>query len=125
MRKTILAAAILFVAPTFAQEVQHAPTAAQCQADAALWNSQKTDFFITYKNTQDVRNTIIEKLTAKELFARSNEMFDCASVDSGRAKDYFATQDTYIELFLRRMNSFIQRHDLMDQFYQEDEAGAR
>jgi hypothetical protein len=125
MRKTVLAVAVLIVAPAFAREVEHAPTAAQCKADATLWSSQKSDFFLLYGRTRNVQNTVIERLTAKELLARSNEMADCATVDSDDARNYYELQSAYVELFLRRMNQFIERHNLMDQFYQEDEAGAR
>jgi hypothetical protein len=39
MTKIVLAAVILFAAPAFVQEVEHAPTVDQCRADRAYWMS--------------------------------------------------------------------------------------
>lgn len=124
MRKTILVAAVLIVAPAFAQDVEHAPTAAQCQADSALWQSQAADFFRA-GNPHDTNNTVIAKMTARQLQARANELGDCMKVDPTNATDYSGTQDNYMLLFLARAFAFVQRHNLSNQFYQEDEAGAR
>ena len=121
------ATAILFAAiaaTAHAQEVQHAPTVAQCQADAALWQSQSGDFFRAHKS-HDAKNTAVASLTAKELLARSIEMADCLTVDSGHDEDYSMVQSTYFELFGDRMNNFMKRHNLMEQFFKEDEAGRR
>jgi hypothetical protein len=124
VKHLVLMAAIFFAHPLFAQDVRHAPTVAQCQADATLWKSQADEFFLAY-GTRDTRNMFVMKLTAKELHARSGEMGDCAKVDVDRSSDYFSVASSYFELFAGRMNNFLTRHDLMGQFYQEDEGGAR
>jgi hypothetical protein len=64
-------------------------------------------------------------MTAKELQARANEMGDCMKVDPSKATNYSGTQDNYMLLFLSRAFAFVPRHDLSNQFYQEDEVGAR
>jgi predicted nucleic-acid-binding Zn-ribbon protein len=124
MRTTVLAAAILIVAPAFAQEIQHAPTAAQCQADQRLWQSQAGEYFQAAKS-HDVKNTVVVNLTAIELLARSMEMSDCYKVDSENFKMYSLTQCTYAQFFSERATTFMKRHDLMKQFFDEDAAGAR
>jgi len=122
------ATAILLFAVTattvHTQDVQHAPAVAQCQADAVLWQSQSRDYFRAYKN-HDAKNTTIANLTAKELLARSIEMADCLTVDSDHYNDYSTVQSTYVELFGDRVNNFMKRHDLMEQFFKEDAAGLR
>ena len=49
-----------------AKDAEHAPTAAQCQADSALWQSQAADFFRA-GNPHDTNNTVIAKMTARQL----------------------------------------------------------
>jgi hypothetical protein len=106
------------------QAVEHAPTVEQCQADAILWSTQAQDFYEADKD-HNAQNSTVANLTAKELFARGMEMRDCLTTDSTRSKNYTATATTYIELFSERVNSFMRRHNLMDQFFAEDAAGER
>jgi len=40
VKRTLLAVAILIAVPAIGQEVEHAPTVAQCQADQRLWLSK-------------------------------------------------------------------------------------
>src|SRR5260370_30333770 len=85
VKNLILMIAIFVAFPVFGQGIQQAPTVAQCQADRALWQSQAS-FFFKQKTAYDIQNTLIMKLTAKEIRARSNEMGDCLTVDSRSAK---------------------------------------
>jgi hypothetical protein len=43
MRTTVIAILILATAPAFAQQIEHAATVAQCQADQRLWLSRMED----------------------------------------------------------------------------------
>jgi len=40
MKTLLLAATILISVPAIGQEVEHAPTVAQCQADQRLWRAK-------------------------------------------------------------------------------------
>lgn len=124
MKVILFMAAILIAHPVFGQEIQHAPTVAQCQADQRLWQSQASEYFHTAK-IPDVKNTVVLNLTAIELLARSMEMSDCYKVDSENVKMYSLTQCTYAQLFSERATNYLKRHDLMKQFFDEDAAGTR
>jgi hypothetical protein len=99
--------------PVCSQEVQHALTVEQCRADQDVWLSKLT-------NRPDVAN-----VSFKELRGWFNEMNDCESVDPDRQIQYYNTKsETHTEQ-LMRLEHFILRHNLWDQFITEDEQGNR
>jgi hypothetical protein len=117
VRTSILLAALvlLFSVSSSTQEVQHAPTVAQCQADQALWLSklQKPHG----RGTDDVGVTTMHKW--------QSEMNDCQSVDPANRRKYYETIVEAISEVETREMAFIYRHGLYPQFVQEDEAGKR
>jgi hypothetical protein len=109
----LLVLVLLFSISSSTQEVQHAPTAAQCQADQALWLSKLE----TRGGTSDI--------VVQTLHKWQNEMSDCETVDPLNKLKYFNTE-TKIEAELEgRELSFIHRHNLYQQFLDEDAAGKR
>jgi hypothetical protein len=84
----------------FAQE--HAPTAAQCQADERLWSSESkqatagTGFDLT-----------IRRYSLNELIARSKEMMMCIPVDPSRGK-YESTAMLILSQIERRLTRYVQ-----------------
>jgi len=120
---TALLLVLLITAPRNMQ--QHAATAEQCRADAAVWNSA-----VMNHNPETSKS----KLPVTELSLRQDEMHDCLSVDPERVGDSASFQrgDTYRLLkalytneIAWRESNFIERHGLWKQFIDEDAAGAR
>jgi hypothetical protein len=95
-----------------AQDIQHAPTAAQCQADIAVWKSQNKAY--------------IDGLPVNTLVSRANELSDCSKVLDGDGSEWARTMraayDQHIE---NRYVHFIMRHGLGQQMVDEDAKGAR
>jgi hypothetical protein len=114
MRKLWLLLAIAVpLQPVCSQEGQHALTVEQCRADQNLWLSKLA-------NRPGVAN-----VSFKELRGWFNEMNDCESVDPDRQIQYYNTKsETHTEQ-LMRLEHFILRHNLWDQFIAEDEQGNR
>ena len=120
--------AILVVVPMMAQ--QHAPTAAQCQADFAVWGivQDQIDYNkaeTAHSNFGAPNHTIINRLSLKQLQERGGEMGDCVQVDSAHSDDYFSASRFYFSVVADRYFNFIERHHLMAQLKAEDTAGAR
>ena len=128
MKKASLLLGLLLVVPVTAQE--HAPTAAQCQADVAVWGN--TDTLSEYAQAQSafVRDGIpnrtgIAKLSWTELTGRVSEMADCSKVDPQQAVRYSTAWLLYTTVESNRVNNFMTRHDLWSQFKEEDAQGKR
>jgi len=104
---------------TAAQDVQHAPTVEQCRADVRLWRSQ------------DKGSNAFNDLTARQLISSAGEMQQCAAVDpylggpSGKGEVYWNMSAELHETVSLRYNHFLARHNLMQQFADEDANGAR
>jgi hypothetical protein len=115
VRASILLAALVlfFSVSTSPQDVEHAPTVAQCQADQALWLSTLED-----EHTAD--NVIFPTLQAWE-----HEMNQCTSVDPPNHNKYYNTWSEAIADESLREYRFIKRHGLLDKFVAEDAAGKR
>jgi hypothetical protein len=115
VRASILLAALvlLFSVSSSTQEVEHAPTVAQCQADQALWLSKLE----TRDGTSDILVQTLHKW--------QHEMSACEAVDSLNKSKYF-NAETKIEAEIEgRELSFIYRHNPYQQFLDEDAAGKR
>jgi len=114
MKTLLLAIVVMIAVPAIGQEVQHAPIAAQCQADQRLWLSRLED------NSDRLKDVPIRTLSAWQ-----DEMRQCLAVDPENQLKYANTRsETGAEIELREGN-FIYRHDLWDQFVAEDAAGKR
>jgi hypothetical protein len=112
MKTSFIILAILFAAPAFTQEVQHAPTVAQCQADERLWSSK-------------LEASELNDVTFKTLIDWQHEMNQCRAVDRQHYSDYYGTEAEAQAVAAAREFNFIRRHDLLDQFLAEDAAGKR
>jgi hypothetical protein len=93
------------------QEVKHAPTVAQCQADQRLWLSNLEDS---------------PKLPAYDTLTKwEAEMMDCQTVDPDNKAKYYNTLEEASEVAGLRLMNFVTRHNLWAQFYAEDSSGKR
>jgi hypothetical protein len=111
MKKLLVILAMLTVG-AMAQDIKHAPTAVQCQADIAVWRAEsKVD---------------IEALAVNTLVGRANELSDCSKIlvsdGSEWARTMRAAYDQHIE---NRYVHFLMRHGLGQQMVDEDAKGAR
>lgn len=94
------------------QEIKHALTVAQCQADQRLWLAELEDNF--------------QKLPEMSVIVKQNgEMQDCERVDPDNRVKYYNTQEEASEVAESRLINFVSRHNLWAQFYAEDSAGKR
>lgn len=118
MRKTVVAAAILFAVPAFGQQQQlkqesgPPPTVDQCRADMSAWIDQTT-------------SEALAKLSYQELVRRASEMSLCEKVDPKNVNTYNTVSSTYHLELAARLLDFINRHGLVGQFKSEDAAGKR
>lgn len=125
MKALILTAlAIVSASPLVAQtEHEHAPLAAQCQADVGLWAN--VELVKEFDDDASHKESRITKLGLGEVIFRSKEMGQCVHVDPSRADEYRDARDVYNDARHERMENFIYRHHLMRQLRAEDEAGIR
>jgi hypothetical protein len=128
MKLLILIFGLLFIVSAHAQE--HAPTAAQCQADVAVWgdSSMETEYNkaqTAFVNDNTPNKTDTAKLGVDEIIARQNEMIDCMKVDRPQFNSYLDAMQFYHSVIADRLFDFISRHSLWDQVRLEDAQGKR
>jgi hypothetical protein len=97
------------------QEVKHAPTVEQCRADQKLWLSK----------LEEPNDAGTSNVSFNELSAWGTEMGDCATVDPSLSSRYRNTETEAAYGRLTRLENFISRHKLIDQFIAEDLQGKR
>ena len=112
MRQTIVIAALVMFSATTTRVQEHAPIAAQCQADKAVWLQQ-----LNHEETT--------KLLVTELSSRLWEMAACQAVDPPNAGDYVKASTIYLMAVDVRYQNFVKRNNLVQQFLQEDAEGKR
>jgi hypothetical protein len=127
--KTLTFFVILFVVPT-ATGQQHAPTAAQCQADVAVWgdSSLRTAYNeaqTAYVTNQTPNKTDVAKLDFQEVNDRQSEMIICTKVDTQNFDKYFDAMGFYHSVLADRLFNFVTRHNLWAQLKSEDAQGMR
>jgi hypothetical protein len=116
MKTVLLIAAVAVAGTVFAgQDVDHAPTAAQCQADRAYWMSK----------LEDTDTSTMENISYETLDAWSAEMYKCRVVDPPNSHKYDFAEMEVIAFQHVRLIDFLNRHKLLPQFKSEDAAGAR
>lgn len=95
-------------------QVEHAPTVEQCRADQSLWTAK-----ILAGDSSDV--------TFETLGAWSHELAQCQFLDSDPGYVHAYTKSLLMikDAAADRAYSFLQRHNLMKQFLEEDKAGKR
>ena len=97
------------------QAVEHVPTVEQCQADRAYWMSKLTQ--ADGKGTDDVQFLTLVDWDA--------EMEKCRAVDPPNRWQYFNVGEEALAETAIRQRKFLVRHNLWQQFLDEDAAGKR
>jgi hypothetical protein len=120
---------ILFIVPR-ATGQEHAPTAAQCQADVSVWGdftlkSEYKDGVIAYLSNGTPNKTDVAKLGWDEVVARRTEMGTCTKVDAQNFAKYSDALQFYNSVTADRLFDFVTRHNLWPQFKSEDAQGKR
>jgi len=105
---------ILATALAFAQQIEHAPTVAECQADQRLWLSRLED-----------NNDKLKDITTVTLAHWSSEMRSCEAVDPPNFQRYYNTRAEVTAEQYIRLSDFVDRHNLSGKFVEEDAAGQR
>ncbi len=115
MKTSIILALVILLFPVsnFSQQVEHAPTVAQCQADQAVWLSK-------LENEHGLDDVAYLSLTAWV-----NEMLQCKIVDQSNGTKYSNTASEAVAAQQVRASDFIYRHSLWQKFLAEDAAGQR
>jgi hypothetical protein len=122
---------LLFVVPVTGQ-VEHAPMPQQCRADVNAWDVP--GFNISFWDEEVFSNFVTRvthdhSLTAKELDARQAELDQCLKTDksllTADPNRYVQARRAYSIAALARMADYMKRHNLVAQFYDEDEQGKR
>jgi hypothetical protein len=112
--------AILFMCAFFGsssgEPQKHAPSAAQCRSDAAAWNKEED----TGPKDKDVGY----RLPFGELLKRQREMMSCVKSDA-QHDQYRTIYHVYTTAMYARYQHFLERHQLMEQFLDEDSKGSR
>jgi hypothetical protein len=98
----------ILIAATATGGQQHAPTVDQCRADTAAWSHDD-----------------IAKIPVVQVRARLTETGNCITVDASRKDWYQIVEGLYASELGSRMYDFLQRHNLVGQFIDEDEQGLR
>ena len=109
--RLILTPCCLILAASLTGQVEHAPTVAQCQADQRLWRSQLD------KDASSLKYVALRKM--------AEEMIACDTVDLPNHQDYYDTATVASMNIALRTSAFIQRHQLWNDFLEEDAAGKR
>jgi len=106
-------AVVLVASLTVGQDVQHAPTVAQCQADQRVW-------------VADIEQVDSPRLPKYSVLSKwSHEMTDCEKVDPDNKGKYYNTGAEIDAMQAIRLMDFLDRHGLWAKFKEEDAAGKR
>jgi hypothetical protein len=102
----------LLVQKAQVQEVEHAPTVAQCQADQRLWLAR----------LEDTADTLPPYAT---ISSWAKEMEECDSVDPDNQRRYYNVRGEIAAVILTRLEDFLNRQGLWSKFIEENTAGKR
>jgi hypothetical protein len=94
------------------QKVKHALTAEQCRADQELWMSKLVPL-----------GASVAKVSYKELEGWYQEMDECGSVDPDHGSNYDHTMNDILVTRVTRLEAFLHRQNLWNQFIDEDAPG--
>jgi hypothetical protein len=115
---------LLVSAPAKSQDqIEHAPTPEQCRADAAAWDIP--EHFIFEHDAFEKLVTLHSDASARVLDARRGELAECEKTDKLHATRYSLGATAYVVAEMIRLGDFMHRHNLMDEFYKEDDQGKR
>jgi hypothetical protein len=113
-----LLTALVGLPAVHAQQVHHAPTVEQCRADQRLWLSKLEDLGRGRAGVATVGYRELDQ-------DWSNQMIECMTVDSENNSRYYNTYGETSAEELLRLENFLRRHNLFDQFLAEDAQGKR
>jgi len=94
---------------------QHAFTVTQCRTDQSQWLTK-----LAVPNQAGTQTVL-----AGALLSWVFEMSQCVTVDQPNTAKYLDVERMAIAVVADRMNDFISRHGLTEQFFDEDVAGKR
>ena len=97
------------------QEVHYAPTVEQCRVDQQLLMSK-------LKPSKGMRTS---NVSYKELDSWTQEILECLKVDRENEIRYYNTLREVSLVQINRLETFLSRHSLYDQFIAEDTQGCR
>jgi hypothetical protein len=107
-------------------EQRPTPSIATCRTDAAVWNMEE--------NAGPKDKDVGYQLSYGELLKREGEMMDCMMLDAQHSSDgavvqvrasYKTINHIYETALMVRYLHFIERHQLMEKFIEDDEKGLR
>src|ERR1700736_5797283 len=104
-----------FLVSSWGEPQKHAPSAAQCRADAAAWNKEED----AGPKDKDVGY----QLPFGELLKRQRKMMSCTKLD--RQHGQYRIYHVYTTAMYARYQHFLVRHELMEKFLDEDSKGSR
>jgi len=130
MKPIFLCCVVLAISlPTLAQEIKHAPALELCVADINLWISEISQW---PKPQPEQLSKDLAALTFTDLRDRALFLDDCAHAypelkasKSGELSAGIALISQYTGEIQHRMLMFLERHDLLQRFVNEDAAGKR
>jgi hypothetical protein len=115
MKKLWLPLMVIPLELIHAQVVHHAPTVEQCHADQRLWLDK----------LEEPNGAGVAYVTYEELGAWFHEMYECGKVDPANDDRYYNTGSEGLVRGQMRLEDFLQRHNLWNQFIAEDAQGCR
>ena len=105
-----------FLASSSGEPQKHPPTVAQCRSDAITWDKEED----SGRKDKDVGY----QLPFGELLRRQREMMSCVKLDAQHGQ-YRTIYHVYTTAMYARYQHFLERHQLMEQFLDEDSKGSR
>jgi hypothetical protein len=112
MKRILVALTLVMLSAPCGRVQEHAPLAAQCQSDKAVW-------------INELDPTQISTVAVAEVNKRMWEMGSCQEVDPSNSAGYVKVATIYLMAIDARYQNFMKRHNLMSQFVQEDTEGKR
>lgn len=115
-----------FPVSSWGEPQKHAPSVAQCRSDAATWNKEE--------NAGPRDKDVGYQLPFGELLKRQREMMDCIKLDAPHGQNsavievrtsYRTIYHVYTTAMYARYQHFLERHQLMENFLDEDSKGSR
>jgi hypothetical protein len=132
LRRLLLPAVFLLVAPMVREQdaAVHVAPLEQCRADADAWGipsgasagigDSAEDEFSNFKSKLNVG-----AVPSKVLNSRNDELMQCVNTDRLYSSQYATASLVYKMAMFERMGDFMGRHNLVAQFYLEDDEGKR
>ena len=113
MRRLLLLLVMVMPLQLVPQEVHYAPTVEQCRVDQQLLMSK-------LKPSKGMRTS---NVSYKELDSWTKEILECLKVDPENEVRYYKAVREINLIQIDRLETFLSRHSLYDQFIAEDTQG--